>query len=130
MPLIRYELGDIAVLSDDECGCGVKLPIMKRIEGRQVDCIRLPIGRLVSPYTLTEIIRHFNGIKQYQIVQEESDRILVKIVPRPGFEDKVTADWPPRFELVGDTVTIEPQVVSSISVGNHGKYKYVSSKVN
>lgn len=130
MPLIRYELGDIGVLSDDECSCRVKLPIMKRIEGRRVDCIRLPSGRLISPYTLTEIIRHFNGIKQYQIIQEESDRILVKIVPRPGFEDKVMADWPPRFELVGDDVKIEPQVVSSISVGNHGKYKYVASKVN
>jgi phenylacetate-CoA ligase len=58
MPLIRYELGDVAVLSDDECNCGVKLPVIGRIEGRQVDCFRLPSGRLISPYVLTELVRH------------------------------------------------------------------------
>lgn len=131
MPLIRYEIGDIAVLTDDECSCGVKLPLMSRIEGRRVDCIRLPSGRLISPYVLTEWIRELVGIRQYQIIQEERNRIAVKIVPRHGFDEKSIADWTSHFsELVGEHVTVEPEVVTSISVEKRAKYKYVMSKVN
>jgi phenylacetate-CoA ligase len=132
MPLIRYDLGDIAVLADDECGCGVKLPVVRKIEGRQVDCIRLPSGRLISPYVLTDWIDHeIFGIAHYQIIQEDTDRITAKIVPRPGFEENRLAAWANRFsEIVGEHVVVELQIVSSISVEKTGKYKYVVSKVN
>lgn len=131
MPLIRYELGDIVVLTDDECSCGVKLPLMSRIEGRRVDCIRLPSGRLISPYILTEWIRELVGIRQYQIVQEERNRIVVKIVPRYGFDEKLITGWTSHFsEIVGEHVTVEPEVVSSISMEKRAKYRYVMSKVN
>jgi phenylacetate-CoA ligase len=131
MPLIRYELGDIVVLSDDECNCGVKLPLMTRIEGRKADCIRLPTGRLISPYTLTDIVRHINAIRQFQIIQEERNKISVKIVPRPGFENKVISDWLGGLqEVVGENVKIEPQVVDSISMERREKHRYVISKVS
>lgn len=131
MPLIRYELGDVAVLSDDECSCGCKLPLMERIEGRRVDCIRLPSGRLVSPYALTEWIRETIGVRQYQIVQEGRNKILVKIVPYPGFEEMLITKGAKRFsEIAGENVTIELEVVSSILIERPGKYKYVRSNVN
>jgi phenylacetate-CoA ligase len=131
MPLIRYELGDIAVLTDDECNCGVKLPLMSRIEGRRVDCIRLPSGRLISPYVLTEWIRELVGVGQYRIIQEERNRITVKIVPSRGFEENRITGWTSHFsELVGEQVAVEPEVVSSLSMERGAKYKYVMSKVN
>jgi phenylacetate-coenzyme A ligase PaaK-like adenylate-forming protein len=131
MPLIRYDIGDIAVLTDDECSCGVKLPLMSRIEGRRVDCIRLPSGRLISPYILTEWIRELVGIRQYQIIQEERNRIVVKIVPRHDFDEKLTTEWTNHFsEIFGEHVTVEPELVSSISLEKRAKYRYVMSKVN
>jgi phenylacetate-CoA ligase len=131
MPLVRYEIGDVAVLTDDECSCGVKLPLMSRIEGRRADCIRLPSGRLISPYVLTEWIREFVGVGQYQIIQEERNRIVVKIVPRSGFDKNLISDWTSHFsEIVGEHVIVEPEVVSSILVDKRAKYRYVMSKVN
>ena len=131
MPLIRYDLGDIVVMSDDECSCGVKLPLIERIEGRRIDCIRLPSGRLISPYVLTRWIRELVGIRQYRIIQEERDRISVKVVPRPGFDEKLMTKWMSRFsEIVGENVTVKAEVANSISIEKPGKYKYVISNVN
>ncbi len=37
MPLIRYRLHDVVVPSDEECPCGVRLPLLKSVEGRLND---------------------------------------------------------------------------------------------
>jgi phenylacetate-CoA ligase len=131
MPLIRYELGDMVVLSDDECSCGVELPLIERIEGRQLDCIRLPSGRLISPYVLSEWVKELGAIKQYQVIQQERDRISVKIVPVRAFDEELIHRWSSRLgEIVGEEVTVEPVVVSSIPIERPGKYKYVMSRVS
>jgi phenylacetate-CoA ligase len=43
MPLIRYELGDLAV-AGPACDCGVTLPVLSRIVGRTRNVLRLPDG--------------------------------------------------------------------------------------
>ncbi len=37
MPIIRYRLGDLGVLSDEICSCGRTLPLLRSVEGRTVD---------------------------------------------------------------------------------------------
>jgi len=49
MPFIRYSVGDIGIPSDEECPCGITLPLMKVIEGRKDSLLLLPDGRLLSP---------------------------------------------------------------------------------
>lgn len=48
MPLIRYEMGDLAVLGD-RCDCGITLPVLAGIEGRERDFFVLPDGTRRSP---------------------------------------------------------------------------------
>jgi phenylacetate-CoA ligase len=43
MPLIRYEVGDLAVLGDG-CDCGITLPVLSGIEGREREFFVLPDG--------------------------------------------------------------------------------------
>lgn len=43
MPLIRYEVGDIATRGA-ACDCGITLPVIARIEGRIADRVTLPGG--------------------------------------------------------------------------------------
>jgi phenylacetate-CoA ligase len=79
MPLIRYAVGDLAVTADGgRCTCGSCLPRLARLEGRLVDCIQLPGGRLLSPYHLTLALEQIGGLARYQIVQENIDRFLVR----------------------------------------------------
>jgi len=44
MPLIRYEIGDIAEWGP-ACDCGIHLPVLKRIWGRDNQSIQTPDGR-------------------------------------------------------------------------------------
>jgi len=47
MPFIRYDIGDYALTSEEECDCGRKSVIVRSIEGRTEDCIKTPDGRTV-----------------------------------------------------------------------------------
>jgi len=82
MPLIRYYTGDLAILSDEKCGCGREYPLMKQVIGRAQDFIVTKGGKLI-PLTALIFGQHFkvfSKIRQMQIVQEEKGVIKVKIV--------------------------------------------------
>ena len=49
MPLLRYKMRDLGYSSSEMCSCGRSLPLLKSVEGRQIDCIVTPDGRLVTP---------------------------------------------------------------------------------
>lgn len=80
MPFIRYDNGDLGVLSEDQCECGRKLPRIK-ITGRFSHIIRLSEGREV-PFLDAIVIFHGRDdlIRQYQLIQAGRDDFIVKIV--------------------------------------------------
>jgi phenylacetate-CoA ligase len=88
MPLIRYETGDLVrrdrALPD--------APIL-RIAGREIDCLHLPGGRLVSPYRITTSLELLEGIEQYEVVQRQD--LSVEVLIRTP-----EADAGPIFERV------------------------------
>ena len=45
MPLIRYDVGDVAEWGEP-CDCGIELPVLRRIWGRQREFVRVPTGEL------------------------------------------------------------------------------------
>ena len=85
MPLIRYMVGDLAALDpDDACPCGCRLPRLAWIEGRLIDCVRLPGGRQLSPYHLTMVLKQVTGLDRYQVVQHDERRFLVRAQAADG----------------------------------------------
>ncbi|HDN59419.1 MAG TPA: phenylacetate--CoA ligase family protein [Candidatus Marinimicrobia bacterium] len=88
-PVIRYDgVSDLLVLSDKECDCGMHSPVIDRIEGRKVDSIVLPDGTFIPPLAITgipyQVLQECNSkiIEQFQIVQEDYDRIDILVVLR------------------------------------------------
>ena len=80
-PIIRYAgLGDYAVRKLECCPCGMSLPLLARVEGRMVDSVVLPCGRLVHPYHLTLALEDIPHISKFQIRQERRDHIRVLLV--------------------------------------------------
>jgi phenylacetate-CoA ligase len=89
MPLIRYQIGDVAIGSGRTCRCGRGLPMIERIEGREADFVITPSGRLVSGISLTEnFALLITGAAQVQIVQEAIDRLVIRLVPDELFGDE------------------------------------------
>src|SRR5262249_25603036 len=54
MPIIRYQVGDVAVWSERVCSCGRTAPLLARVEGRDADYVQTSRGELISGISLTE----------------------------------------------------------------------------
>lgn len=89
MPLIRYRLGDYATLSRQECKCGRGLPIISKIHGRAYDVIIDPAGNKHHPevlmYIFEELKSNSADIKQFQVVQKDSELLLIRLVVDAGY---------------------------------------------
>lgn len=71
-PLVRYEIGDIGVLTRDLCRCGRPYPLLQTVEGRAVEFLRSTSGAYVSPVYIRHLIGvvHNPGvIRRFQLVQ-------------------------------------------------------------
>lgn len=127
MPLIRYELGDTGKLLDGLCRCGRSLPLMAPGVGRSVDYFQLPDGSRVSPYTLVNNVEVLPEIRQFQILQDTPDRVVVLVVPGPDYGDgsaerirgAITDDLP--------GITIDIRCVDEIAREPSGKFRKVLS---
>ncbi|MGO8865172.1 MAG: phenylacetate--CoA ligase family protein [Alphaproteobacteria bacterium] len=82
MPLIRYEIGDLAELGGP-CGCGRGLPVLRRILGRTQQMLVLPSGErripLLSSGSLKTLIAAA-PIRQYQLCQKSLEHIELRLV--------------------------------------------------
>jgi len=79
MPFLRYRTGDLAAPRDEPCPCGRLGPALSGINGREVDVIVTPEGRLVAPGPLDFAFYRLPEIKEAQIVQEDVSEIVVKV---------------------------------------------------
>jgi phenylacetate-CoA ligase len=131
MPLLRYDVGDLAVAgAADRCACGRTLRRLARIEGRLVDCVRLPDGRTLSPYHLTLAIEEIPGIDRYQIVQTAPDRILVR-AQGSGRDDPVT---PERITaavrgVMGRAIMVETRFEADLDPPRGSKFRVVECRI-
>ena len=83
MPLIRYRLGDLGILSNTSCPCGKPYPILERIVGRAYDLVVGGDGKLYHPeaviYAFEELKRRGVNLPPYQVVQEADGVLDVRL---------------------------------------------------
>jgi phenylacetate-CoA ligase len=131
MPLIRFKIGDIAVVSGvEQCECGRGLPMIDNVVGRSGCMIRTEEGAIDST-ALTTSFYFFDSIKRYQFVQKSLNRIVINV----DVHDKVL--WEKErinlvekmSKLLGPSMNVEFQVVDSIEPSPSGKHLYFISEL-
>lgn len=80
MPLIRYEIGDLATLAPARDDCEITLPSLTRIVGRYRNVFTLRDGRVLFPNVPMSGFRKFLPLVQIQVVQTDFDRLEVRYV--------------------------------------------------
>jgi phenylacetate-CoA ligase len=131
MPILRYQVGDVAVVSDRGCGCGRGLPLLERLEGREADYVVTPAGELISGISLTENFAvQVPGIAQLQILQESLSRFVFRIVRSPAFGQASLGEIDRLVHLrFGDAVRYDCEYVERIPQEPSGKYRFCISRV-
>jgi len=127
MPLIRYRVGDLAILDTKECDCGLNTPILKEVLGRIDDFIVTPDGRKIG--RLSPVLKGF-PVKEAQYIQKRVDQLIVRIVKAEGFENKTEKDI--EIELrkrIGSEMAVKIEKVNSIKRGPGGKLRTVISEI-
>lgn len=130
MPLLRYDIGDTGIVLEERCPCGRGLPMIRPTLGRSVDYLALPDGRTLAPYSLTCAVEAIDGMRQYQFVQTQRDRLELRVVPTEAFDDGQAAALVAALRPVVPGVVVEVRTVPSIPSEPSGKYRIVQSRLD
>lgn len=90
MPIIRYELGDLAAWVPGDCACGLWWPRLTIYEGRKADVIELPGGRRVPVTTLAAIVGKSQQVRQFQFVRRTPGVLLLRYQPYERADELTT----------------------------------------
>lgn len=130
MPFIRYQTNDSCSQKIEQCSCGRNFPLMDDVATKNESIVTLPDGRLISPSVLTHPFKPMHNIIESQIIQEQIDQLLVRIVKSEHYSDNEEKKLVAAFnERLGDQVTITIEYVNSIHKTKDGKFKWVISKI-
>lgn len=131
MPLIRYSVGDIGVaVAGRRCPCGRGFEVMEGVEGRSGDVVVTPSGNRLIVHYFTGILEHFQDIANFQVLQEERDRLVVRIVPGAGFSSETARRVQDRLRTQGLTdMAIDVEITSEIPMPKSNKHRFVLSRV-
>jgi phenylacetate-CoA ligase len=133
MPFIRYRLGDIVTCGNERCGCGRPFSTIRDIQGRAIDSFTLPDGRVIHPYQiLTSLMADADTwIRQYQLLQERRDRIVLRVIPVDGqVSDHVSRVEQSVLPLLGPGVEFRVQLLDQIPLDPTGKFRPARSLVH
>jgi len=132
MPLIRYRIGDVGILSNKVCSCGRGMPLLSRVIGRTADFLIKKDGTRISVVSIIEnTLTKIEGIKQMQIIQKSIDSIIIKIVKDckySKYTERLLAEY---IEKIFDhNVNIVIDQVIDIPKEKSGKYRFSICEMN
>lgn len=131
MPLIRYKTGDIGVYTSEKCGCGRNYPLLKEVEGRNLDYLVTRDGNLI-PFNHGVDIKEasYSVIRQIQFEQEQQGELLIR-VERGRASDRDVLDYVVTTfnRKLGQFFNIQVELVDEIPLTPSGKHRYLIQRI-
>ena len=130
MPLIRYEIGDMAVLGPEKCRCGNVLPTLKKVTGRITDHFVKEDGTIIHGEYFTHLFYLKDWVQAFRVIQEDYNKIKLLVVLEGDIRDSERKDIEDKVKLVmGKDCKIIWEFVEEIPITTSGKYLYTKSLV-
>jgi phenylacetate-CoA ligase len=121
MPLIRYDIEDLAEGPLAVCSCGRGYPVLKRIVGRVTEMIRLPDGGCLPGELFPHLFKDC-GIAVFRVVQAADYSLDVALVRTAGQTEEQQATLRRVIvDHVGPAVRIYVRYVDAIDCSATGK---------
>ncbi len=132
MPLIRYEIGDTAVLGPQQCTCDNPLPTLEKVTGRTLDRFLLENGTIIPGQFFICLIgaeRNKGHIKEFQIIQTDYRKFEILYVPQGELPDSERRDFDSIIHgVIGDCI-ITWRCVDELPKTKTGKRIFTKSLV-
>ena len=126
MPLIRYEIGDLAILGD-KCGCNTKGKTLTKLVGRTVEIIYNTKDEVVLPFAINSSLNSITSIVQYQFMQKDKDIYKIKLKVSDNFTDEKDVINNLK-DILGEDANINLEYVDDIKPLKSGKRPYIISE--
>jgi len=124
MPLIRYDTGDTASLSERPCDCGLYGPVFEKIGGRFVENIHSTDGKIIHSMAISHLFTLSQCIVQYQFIQKGQFDYLIKLIVRKDFSDEEALREKLK-SLLGEKANLSFEYVDTIEALPSGKRPYI-----
>lgn len=125
MPFLRYRIGDLAEAMDNTktCACGRGMPRIGKIEGRVQSIIQGLDGRYLPGTFFAHYLKEFDyAFKLYQVVQEEPETMVFKVVKGSRYSDDVLQEVLATFrQYLGEGMKVDVQFVDTLEMVRTGK---------
>jgi phenylacetate-CoA ligase len=130
MPFIRYEIGDVGVMSKEVCRCGRGFPMLKEIKGRITNTIVTPDERYIHGEYFTHLFYDVPGIKAFQVRQYCIGGVDVSVEVRSGYDPAIMEERVARMRVhLGPQVRVKWNTVSTLPLTASGKRHFTISEV-
>jgi len=129
MPLIRYQIGDLAIRRDEkiDCLCGRNFPQIESIIGRNTDIIYTPKGKTLIVHFFTAIFEIYPEIFQFQVFQNSNGgEIEIRYIKGKNYSNKIIKNIRKRiYKESGEKFSIKFTCVDKIYPSPSGKPQIV-----
>lgn len=132
MPFIRYDTGDLGVLSHKSTLGNMPCLVLKKIEGRTQDFIYLQDNTRVSltAFIFGQHLPQFSKIREMQLEQHMAGHLILRIVRGRGYDANDERDILNRLcRSVSEKINIEFNYVNSIEKTYRGKHRFLIQKI-
>jgi phenylacetate-CoA ligase len=132
MPLIRYRIGDLGVLSPMKgSDHGKSGQVLETVLGRTVDNFKTRNGVLGDGIYFMFLLYFRDWVSKYQVIQKDFSWVVFKIVKSgPGPQQAELDEIVAKTRLVmGSDCEVTFEFVDDIPASGSGKYRYTISEV-
>lgn len=131
MPLIRYKIGDIIELGNNNCK-KIKTQIINQVRGREVSILKNAKGESIDGEYFTHLFYNRNWIKKFKIIQNKLNEIQIFFVLSEGAKLKIDdrQEINNLIKLVmGKECKVSWMEKNYISNSKSGKHIFVENKI-
>lgn len=127
MPLIRYDIGDLARITHAPCKCGRQSPRLT-MEGRVQDALLLSDGRILSAEAISNFFADQAEVVDFELTEAKSGKLTLRVVPADieNFDaDKLARRFLDWAQLSSRKISVRTSKM--IRPEESGKYRHVRS---
>ncbi|TWT81143.1 Phenylacetate-coenzyme A ligase [Planctomycetes bacterium CA13] len=127
MPIIRYDIGDLARIDTSPCPCG-RTTARIFLEGRVDDALVTDSGELLTAEAVSNFFYEQPEIKDFQLTEGRGGKLTLRIVPatKTDFNERAIEE---RFlSWMGQSRSISVRTTQAIRPEESGKFRHCKAQ--